>query len=193
MLLVVPISLLATTLLFPNTWGHAKWIPFAALIAYVPMLIVQIVTTSLAEEPGWRDFALPRLQQRWGAIHGTLILGLLWGAWHAPLFLTDWAGEHVRWWEPALFVLSCVPLSLVMTWVFNKTGQSIPMVMLLHAGINNTFSVLWPESFPNQDAESMTILVQLAASTAAAAFLIVRTRGTLGLAPSEGRLVKNRV
>ncbi|MGO3325115.1 CPBP family intramembrane glutamic endopeptidase [Gordonia sp. (in: high G+C Gram-positive bacteria)] len=182
---MVPTLLLAITLLFPNTWEHAKWFPLEALIAYVPMLIVQIITTSLAEEPGWRDFALPRLQQRWGAFLGTLVLGLLWGGWHAPLFLTDWAGDDVRWWGPVLFVLSCVPLSLVMTWVFNKTGQSIPMVMLLHAGINNTFSVLWPESFPDQNVESMTIIVQLTASTIAAVFLIIWTRGRLGLAPRE--------
>lgn len=184
-LLWVPIALLATTLLFPATWDRMSWLPVGAVIAYIPMLVVQIFTTSLAEEPGWRDFALPRLQRQWGALRGTLVLGLLWGAWHGPLFLTDWAGTDVHWWEPVLFVLSCVPLSLVMTWVFNKTGQSIPMVMLLHAGINNTFSVLWPEAFPDQDAESMTILVQLVASTGAAIFLIVRTRGRLGLDASE--------
>ena len=59
---------------------------------YVPVLLFQMVTTGLAEEPGWRDFALPRLQRRFSPIIAALILGPLWGVWHLPLFLTDWGG-----------------------------------------------------------------------------------------------------
>ncbi len=38
------------------------------------------------EEPGWRGFALPRLQATHSPTRATLILGFLWGLWHVPLY-----------------------------------------------------------------------------------------------------------
>jgi membrane protease YdiL (CAAX protease family) len=152
------------------------------LAAYLPLLVMQFVTTAAAEEPGWRDFALPRLQRRFGAVSGTAILGLLWGGWHLPLFFTQWGGwPHASWTLPVEFVAGCVPLSLVMTWVFNRTGESLPVVMVLHASINTTYSLVWSEVFPTLDLTRDTLHVQLIASTAVALLLIVATRGRLGL------------
>ena len=189
-LVVVPVSILATTFVLPGAWEALRPVSLVLLLTYVPMLVVQIFTTALAEEPGWRDFALPRLQARLGAVPGTVLLGLLWGGWHLPLFLTEWGGwPHVSWTQPVLFIASCVPLSLVMTWVFNRTGQSLPLVMLLHAGINSTYTLLWPALFPSLDTGSDTLLVQLIATTIATAVLIVVTRGRLGAptaAPRRG-------
>ncbi|MFJ3363595.1 CPBP family intramembrane glutamic endopeptidase [Streptomyces anthocyanicus] len=51
--------------------------PAAVLVAYLPGLVLQMITTGIAEEPGWRDFAMPRLQRRYGPFFGTLILGPL--------------------------------------------------------------------------------------------------------------------
>ncbi|NIZ90719.1 CPBP family intramembrane glutamic endopeptidase [Kineococcus rubinsiae] len=181
---VVPVSILAATFALPQAWGAVRPVSAFLLLGYLPMLLVQIVTTALAEEPGWRDFALPRLQNRLGAVRGTVVLGLLWGGWHLPLFLTEWGGfPGVSWTQPVLFIASCVPLSLVMTWVFNRTGQSVPLVMLLHAGINSTYTLLWPAVFPTLDAGGDTLVVQLVATTAATAVLLVVTRGRLGAPP----------
>ncbi|NAZ84022.1 CPBP family intramembrane metalloprotease [Kineococcus sp. R8] len=179
----VPVSILAATFVLPGAWAAVRPVGALLLLAYLPMLALQLVTTALAEEPGWRDFALPRLQDRLGAVPGTVVLGLLWGAWHLPLFLTEWGGRDVGWTQPLLFVAACVPLSLVMTWVFNRTGQSVPLVMLLHAGINSTYSLLWPAVFPALDHDRDTLVVQLVATTVATAVLLVATRGRLGAPP----------
>ena len=97
------------------------------LVAYLPSLLIQMVTTGLAEEPGWRDFALPRMQRRFGPLGGTLILGPLWGLWHLPLFFSEWGGwPDVTWMRVGEFVAFCVAFSVVVTWVFNRTGQSLP-------------------------------------------------------------------
>lgn len=131
-------------------------------------------------------------------MRGTVVLGLLWGGWHLPLFLTEWGGwPAVDWTQPVVFIASCVPLSLVMTWVFNRTGQSVPLVMLLHAGINSTCTLLWPAVFPTLDPDRDTLVVQLVATTVATAVLLVATRGRLGAprganpAPRDSELPRN--
>lgn len=178
----VPATILLSTCALPASWGHLRMISVAVAAGYLPMLLVQFVTTATAEEPGWRDFALPRLQRRFGAVAGTVVLGLLWGCWHLPLFLTEWGGyPHVSWVSPVEFVACCVPLSLVMTWVFNRTRESLPLVMLLHAGINSTYSLVWPQVFPTLDPNRDSLHAQLIGSTAVALLLIVATRGRLGL------------
>jgi membrane protease YdiL (CAAX protease family) len=177
----VPLVLIGTTFLLPAAWGHFAAPTLGLLLGYLPFLVLQTLTTGVAEEPGWRDFVLPRLQDRYGPLVGTLILGPLWGAWHLPLFFTEWAGwPDVDWLMAVEFVVSAVPLSLVMTWVFNRTGQSLPIVMLLHAGVNATFSLPWPALFPTLDAWRDSLHVQLIASTAAAISAIAFTRGSLG-------------
>jgi membrane protease YdiL (CAAX protease family) len=152
----------------------------ATLVAYLPGLVLQMVTTGLAEEPGWRDFALPRLQHRYGPLGGTLVLGPLWGLWHLPLFFSEWGGwPDVTWLTPIEFVATCVTFSIIMTWVFNRTGQSLPLAMLLHTSVNNFFSIAWSEMFPGLTARDTTHAFLLA-STAVALVLLVTTRGRLG-------------
>ncbi|HUP27803.1 MAG TPA: type II CAAX endopeptidase family protein, partial [Chloroflexia bacterium] len=66
-------------------------VPFIS--TYPLLIIVGLVTGPLGEELGWRGFALPRLQERMGPLWASLTLGLLWAAWHLPLFLLpEWAG-----------------------------------------------------------------------------------------------------
>jgi membrane protease YdiL (CAAX protease family) len=181
-LIGVPGSIILATFALPGAAGNAKMIGATVAVMYIPMLVLQFVTTALAEEPGWRDFALPRLQDRFGATLGTVVLGLLWGCWHLPLFFTEWGGyPDATWLQPVVFIAACVPLSLVMTWVFNKTGQSLPIVMVLHASINATYSLVWPEVFPTLNSSKDTINAQLIAGTVVALVLIIATRGRLGL------------
>ena len=94
-LLGVPALLVAGTLVVsPGSAAGLRFPPLAALLAYLPFLVLQMLTTGLAEEPGWRDFALVRHQRLHGPLMGTLILGMLWAGWHLPLFLTDWGREN---------------------------------------------------------------------------------------------------
>jgi membrane protease YdiL (CAAX protease family) len=182
----VPTVILVTTLALPGAWAQIRVPALIVFAGYVPMLVVQFFTTAVAEEPGWRDFALPRLQRRYGPTVGTLVLGLLWGCWHLPLFFTEWGGwPDVSWVRPLEFVVSCVPLSIVMTWVFNRTGQSLPIVMVLHASINATYSLIWSEVFPHLDGAKDGQHSILIASVIAALILLIATRGKLGLSSDD--------
>jgi len=75
------------------------------------------------EEPGWRGFALPRLQARFGPVVGSILLGTLWAGWHLPLFfIHGWVNVPV-W-------------AFTLTWGANLSGFSIFVPMLMHAGFN---------------------------------------------------------
>ncbi|WFR66350.1 hypothetical protein P9139_15920 [Curtobacterium flaccumfaciens] len=68
---------------------------------------------------------------------------------------------------------------MVMTWVFNRTGESLPVALLLHVGVNNTISTLWADMYPGMTAGTMLHGLAIV-STVAAAVLLVATRGRLG-------------
>jgi membrane protease YdiL (CAAX protease family) len=179
-LLGVPAVMLAAGAVFSG--GDVRAPSVMAMAVYAPALVMQLVTTGLGEEPGWRDFALPRLQRRIGPLRASFVLGPLWGLWHLPLFLTDWGGwPTAHWSRPVLFLVFCVAFNVVMSWVFNRTGESLPMAMLAHCSVNNVASVLWAEMFPALDVERALLATTVAAVLAAAA-LLVGTGGRLGYA-----------
>jgi membrane protease YdiL (CAAX protease family) len=103
------------------------------------------------EEPGWRGYGVPALQARRSALSASLVLGLLVAGWHLPLFATGQAS----WAELG----SIVGAMVVFNWVFNGTGGSVLLVMLLHAS-NNTFSGgLFGRMFSGADAVSQASLL----------------------------------
>lgn len=179
--LAVPLALTVSTI---GLFNQNPALPAAAvLVAYVPGLILQMITTGLAEEPGWRDFALPRLQSRFGPLGGTLVLGPLWGAWHLPLFFSAWGNwPHWTWLAPVEFMATCVLFSIVMTWVFNRTGESLPIAMLLHTSVNNFFSLAWTQMFPSLSQQDSSNAFLLGSATVALVVLLA-TRGRLGYRP----------
>lgn len=181
-LLSVPAGMLLTGLAFSG--GQVAAPSAAALTAFVPMLLFQMITTGLAEEPGWRDFALPRLQSRFSPLRAAFVLGPLWGVWHFPLFLTEWGGyPEASWTRPLAFFTFCVAFNIVMSWVFNRTGQSLPLSMLMHVGGNTFASVMWSEMFPGLDGELALVAMGTGASVAAAV-IVITTRGRLGHGPA---------
>jgi CAAX protease family protein len=106
------------------------------LPTYLITLIVGVILGPLWEEPGWRGFALPRLQQQYGPITGSIVLGVLWALWHAPGYLGGWMASTI----PALLVYS-IGFSIVATWIYNNTSGSILLMILFHSSSNAAISV----------------------------------------------------
>jgi membrane protease YdiL (CAAX protease family) len=90
--------------------------------------------SALGEEIGWRGYALPRLQSRRSALSASLILAPIWALWHLPLWLTGAPGRTPTLY--AAFVVSAFAMSVIITWVYNSTGGSLLMVVLIHATVN---------------------------------------------------------
>jgi membrane protease YdiL (CAAX protease family) len=119
------------------------------------------------EEPGWRGFALPRLQSGRSALLASLILGVLVAGWHLPLMV---AGE-VHYAD----IASIMGATIVLNWVFNSTGGSVLIIMILHA-MNNTISgSFFSPMFSGADSARQSWL--LAAAWCAAAVVVVLWAG----------------
>ena len=89
------------------------------------------------EEPGWRGFALPTLEKQYSPWRSSLILAVFWTLWHLPFFwFGDLQGGLVG--VVLYFLLEVAPLAFLFTAVFNRTGGSLPIVILLHTSINVT-------------------------------------------------------
>lgn len=112
----------------------------AQLYLVVPVFLYVLFLSVAGEETGWRGYVLPRLQARWGALGASVVIGLVWGVWHLPLFFMagDFHSEIPFW----LFLLQDVALSVVITWLWNGTGGSLLLVHLFHAASNTTIGVL---------------------------------------------------
>jgi membrane protease YdiL (CAAX protease family) len=126
------------------------------------------------EEPGWRGFALPRLQERYGPLAASLIVGVLWAVWHAPLFL--WPGSDQAAIPFTLYLPALVAFSVILAWLFNGTGGSVLLPMLMHAALNVSTAPAPLPLHPGQQTGPFFGTVQVAVYWLAAATLVVLYR-----------------
>lgn len=96
------------------------------------------------EEIGWRGFAQPELQQRYGGLVAAVIIGVLWGLWHLPLFF-DPNAPHAQWplASQLAYFVGITGFSVLLAWVYNGSGGSILLVMIMH-GSENALGALVP-------------------------------------------------
>src|ERR687890_203415 len=157
---------------------------FEGLAAMAPLSLLGIFVYvfflggALGEEPGWRGFALPRLQSLHGPLLGTLILGPLWALWHLPLFFTPWNTLTTS--NVVVFVLATTCFAIMYTWVFNNTKGSVLIAILIHASFNASVTGIVAPLFPAPILEDYGLLPILGGFGALAVVLVALTRGRLG-------------
>jgi hypothetical protein len=115
--------------------------PSALLIFIITMLI----GGPLAEELGWRGFALDQMQVNWTPLRASLVLGGIHAAWHLPLFFMPGTSQGsmgvgtIQFW---LWVVQVVAGSIFFTWAFNNNQRSILSAILIHFMSNATFTLI---------------------------------------------------
>jgi len=144
----------------PSSAELGSWL---SLFTLFPILLLVPGMGGAWEEPGWRGYALPRLQTGRSALFASLVLGAVWAFWHLPLLM---AGQ-MSWWD----IVNIMGSTIVLTWVFNSTGGSVLIVMLFHA-MNNTISGhFFSRMFSGADSVSQSLM--LAVVWCAVAFVVV--------------------
>lgn len=153
-------------------YGLLPWLPI--------VFLVPVVFGPLAEEFGWRGFALPLLDHKGKAFSASIIIGVLWALWHAPLFWaqtgTAISGFEIDAYMIALFFFAVIGSSFIYTWLFNRTG-SLAAAILLHLGMNASGTIigmLFPEMGLAQRLELYEIYVVLVWVSVLAGWLAMR-------------------
>lgn len=106
----------------------------------VLLMFLNTTLTSGLEEPGWRGYALPKLQEEYTANKSSIILGLIWAVWHYPFLVYL---NIVQLGTPPFlsvlaiigFTASTVGGSILFSWVYNNT-KSVFMAILFHGLMN---------------------------------------------------------
>ena len=102
--------------------------------------------TAALEESGWRGFLLPCLQQRFSPLLASLLVWLPWALWHAPLdFHRPFRFTLVQY--LLIRVVFLIPITIILTWLYNRSGGNVLTVAIFHAAMN-TFPFVLPYSPP---------------------------------------------
>jgi membrane protease YdiL (CAAX protease family) len=154
--------------------------------SYLPSLLGFGTIITIAEEPGWRGFALPRLQQKYGPLPGSLILGTLHGIWHLPIFIIAFFGlAPFNLLHFALNTLGIVLLTIIWTWLFNNANGSILFAILVHVvqnakdGLLHQLVPVVPSWYTDRAAGWVAIVVSVL-------LIIILTKGRLSYKPNHG-------
>lgn len=103
-------------------------------------ILFTFFVVAIGEEAGWRAWLLPELQKRFSPLLSSFILGLIWGAWHFPLFVIGQYSES----PVATFAKmgACVILATLFTWLYNHSKQSLLVAVIFHTALNNSARIL---------------------------------------------------
>jgi len=164
---VLTAPLVVTAVLLPLSLSSAGFLPGVFTsddkVSLLAIGLTAGLMTGLCEELGWTGFVIPRLRLRYGVVSTGLIVGLLWGAWHFPLF----SGGDISGALPlALFLpvqlFSFLPAyRVLMVWVYDRTG-SLLVAMLTHASLTASTLILQPRDVAGMRALTYELVLAAA-------------------------------
>ena len=154
----------------------------------VMLALLPAIMAGIFEEIGWTGFAVPHLRARHSILATGLAVGVVWGAWHFPLF---WESNSFSATLPLAILLTRLfswlpPFRVLMVWLHDRT-QSIPAVMLMHAVVTFVSLTLFPEMLTG-----VRLLISLLANAATMWLLLaavgMANRWQLAPSPAFGAL-----
>ena len=139
----LPPVLMALALALEGALGGA--IPVSPASGHVGLAVVNfglvlLVGGPLGEEFGWRGYALPAMAAvlKWRA--ASLLIGVIWGLWHLPLFfMNNTPQSHI---PVLLFLASTIAASVILGWISVNTDHSVVPALIMHTSINGWVSIL---------------------------------------------------
>jgi len=118
-------------------------------ILILPYTLLLFVLGGGQEEFGWRGYAQDPVQERFGLLKGSLLIGFMWGLWHLPLWFID--GEGHSYYPFLAFLIYTMSWSLVIGIMYELSGKKMVIAWVMHAFGNLSvplFPVLFLEDVP---------------------------------------------
>jgi membrane protease YdiL (CAAX protease family) len=127
--------------------------PMAISYMFAPSVLAAFITGPLGEEAGWRGFLLPHLLRRYSPLVGSIILGVLWSLWHAPLYYNSNFSTVVG---VTRFTVAVISLSILITILHLKGRSSVLLAIVMHWSTNIVPDVV-EKMFPRLPADSQWV------------------------------------
>jgi membrane protease YdiL (CAAX protease family) len=141
-------------------------------IAALPVYFVVLFLLAVGEEAGWSGYAIDPLQDRWGGLKASIIVGAMWGLWHVVPYIQGgpYDARPTAVWVACQAFLFTVPARVLIVWLYNNTGKSVIAAILFHDMMNVTYAL-----FPNDGSHYDPAVT--GAITAAAAVVVTALWG----------------
>jgi len=179
--LPLPLGVLALTLALGYAPVPQKGVPSALFFATIfPAVVLNGMATAimgagpLGEEGGWRGYLLPRLLDRMGEIPASLLIGVVWSAWHLPVMVMvpEWRDGHsLAFYLPA-YTVTVIGLSLLMTRIWLLARRSTLAAIWMHGVINALGSIAFNAKLWGGDWSSEANLLHYTAAIWIAAIVL---------------------
>jgi membrane protease YdiL (CAAX protease family) len=162
----------------------------SAMVGALPTVLAlsayMFIQVGIGEEIGCRGYALPKLQTGYSALASGAILGVIWALWHLPLFFNpETSYSNTPFW---VFLVFLLPFSVLYTWIFNSTGGSVLMIMILHSVTNASTGQMWraiPEASTALSSTSVYLLQAALLWVAAIVLVLVYGASNLSRKPRQ--------
>ena len=127
-------TILLMPLLISLVFGVSSLLELELLPALMPLIAAPIALigfflAALFENIGWMGYAFEPMSNRWGLFKSTLLLGVIWGLWHVPMYIFAIP-------EPEMIVaqvIVLITLRFIIVWLYSNTGKSVFIAILFHA------------------------------------------------------------
>ena len=116
-------------------------LPAPPIVTAIPYFFLMLFIGGGQEEFGWRGYAQQPLQDRFGVLPASLLIGVIWGFWHLPLWVMPGDGHST--YPFVAFLIMTTSISIVYAWIFNASGKKLIIAMIFHA-MSNTAAPLLP-------------------------------------------------
>jgi membrane protease YdiL (CAAX protease family) len=142
-ILIILVPVITASILEIAIWGTwtaiANALMFFSRFSIWTVSIIFNLIAVILEEPGWRGLAVDSLQKHHTAVSSSIIVGIIWAAWHLPLFVMPGTYQEaiglgtIGFW---LYMGAIPATSILISWVYNNSNRSILAAMVFHL-LNN--------------------------------------------------------
>jgi len=166
---------------FPELLGEER-LPMLlpSIWVFIPCLIFMVFLGGGQEEFGWRGYALPVLESKYGIWFANTLLGIIWGLWHLPLwFITGTSQNYMNF---GGFVMMTIGSSFILSWIRKIAGNKPFAAMYAH-GLSNAFIAVMPTLIMEGSVSQTSFWIWVTLTLVIGIMITVMRKKTLHLQP----------